>query len=138
MTTITSLNRQALSPLSIPVTRALRKLGHDIRDARRRRRIPVAILAQRASISRTTLHKVEKGDAGVSLGTYATVLFSLGMIDRLSERIKRSFRTIEQIERVRAGELDIDVEGNVSLHSDSTIMSSEKLVKVDGEQIHLG
>ena len=37
------------------------------------------------SISRTTLVKVEKGDAGVSLGTYATVLFALGMIDRLSD-----------------------------------------------------
>jgi len=70
---------------SIPVTRALRKLGHDIRDARRRRRIPAAILAERASISRTTLHKVEQGDAGVSLGTYATVLFVLGMIDRLAD-----------------------------------------------------
>ena len=85
MTTITSLNRPTMSPLPIPVTRALRKLGHDIRDARRRRRIPVAILAQRASISRTTLNKVEKGDPGVSLGTYATVLFSLGMIDRLTD-----------------------------------------------------
>jgi len=67
----------------IPVKRALNKLGHDIRDARRRRRIPVAILAQRASISRMTLRKVETGDPGVSLGTYATVLFVLGMIDRL-------------------------------------------------------
>lgn len=69
----------------IPVARALRKLGHDIRDARRRRRIPVAILAQRASISRMTLNRVEKGDPRVSLGAYATVLFALGMADRLAE-----------------------------------------------------
>jgi transcriptional regulator with XRE-family HTH domain len=69
----------------IPVTRALRKLGHDIRDARRRRRIPVAILAERASISRMTLNKVEKGDPGVSAGSYATVLFALGMADRLAD-----------------------------------------------------
>jgi DNA-binding XRE family transcriptional regulator len=69
----------------VPVARALRKLGHDIRDARRRRRIPVAILAQRASISRMTLNKVEKGDPGVSLGTYATVLFTLGMAERLAD-----------------------------------------------------
>jgi len=69
----------------IPVARAIRKLGHDIRDARRRRRIPAAILAERASISRTTLHKVEQGDPGVSLGIYATVLFALGMIDRLAD-----------------------------------------------------
>ncbi|TJW07133.1 MAG: hypothetical protein E5W82_24610 [Mesorhizobium sp.] len=70
--------------LPIPVRRALRKLGQDIRDARRRRRIPSAILAERASISRTTLVKVEKGEPGVSLGTYATVLFVLGLTDRLS------------------------------------------------------
>jgi transcriptional regulator with XRE-family HTH domain len=69
----------------VPVTRALRKLGHDIRDARRRRRIPVAILAERASLSRVTLNKIENGDSGVSLGNYATVLFSLGLIGRLAE-----------------------------------------------------
>jgi transcriptional regulator with XRE-family HTH domain len=69
----------------VPVIRALRKLGHDIRDARRRRRIPVAILAQRASISRMTLNKVEKGQPGVAAGTYATVLFALGMADRLAD-----------------------------------------------------
>lgn len=73
------------SPPPIPVARALRKLGHDLRDARRRRRIPVAILAERASISRMTLNKIEKGDAGVSAGNYATVLFALGMADRLAD-----------------------------------------------------
>jgi hypothetical protein len=78
-------NARSSSRIPIPVNRALRKLGHDIRDARRRRRIPVAIMAQRASISRMTLNKVEKGDPGVSAGTYATVLFSLGMIDRLAD-----------------------------------------------------
>ena len=69
----------------IPVKRALRKLGQDIRDARRRRRIPVEIMAERASISRTTLNKVEKGDPGVSMGIYARVLFVLGMAERLAE-----------------------------------------------------
>jgi hypothetical protein len=63
----------------------LRKLGGDIRDARLRRRIPVAVAAERASISRMTLNKVEKGDPGVALGIYATVLFVLGLADRLGE-----------------------------------------------------
>ena len=71
--------------LPIPVRRALRKLGTDVRDARRRRRIPTAVMAERALISRMTLNKVEKGDPGVSLGIYATVLFVLGMTDRLAE-----------------------------------------------------
>ena len=79
------MKTNSFSDVPIPVSRALRKLGHDIRDARRRRRIPVAILAERASVSRTTLNKVEKGAPGVSLGIYATVLFVLGMIDRLAD-----------------------------------------------------
>jgi transcriptional regulator with XRE-family HTH domain len=69
----------------LPVIRTLRKLGADIRDARRRRRIPVSILAERASISRTTLNRIEKGDPSASLGNYATVLFALGMVDRLAD-----------------------------------------------------
>src|SRR5438552_8998293 len=71
--------------MPLPVRHALRKLGRDIRDARRRRRIPAAIAAQRASISRTTLVKIEKGDPGVALGIYATVLFVLGMSERLAD-----------------------------------------------------
>ena len=71
--------------LPLPVARVLRKLGHDIKDARRRRRIPAEIAAQRASISRTTLVKIEKGEPGVAIGNYATVLFMLGMAQRLSE-----------------------------------------------------
>jgi len=71
--------------LTIPVKRALHKLGGDIRDARRRRRIPMALLAERARLSRTTLTRVEKGDPGASVGAYATVLFVLGMTDRLAD-----------------------------------------------------
>lgn len=69
--------------LPMPVRRALRKLGGDIRDARLRRRIPVAIVADRASIGRSTLSRVEKGDANVAVGIYATVLFVLGLADRI-------------------------------------------------------
>ncbi len=70
--------------LPIPVGRGLSKLGHDIRAARRRRRIKAAILAERAGISNPTLRKIEKGEPGVSLGMYARVLFALGMIERLA------------------------------------------------------
>ncbi len=75
----------ASSTTPVPVRRALRKLGQDIRDARLRRRIPTEILAQRASISRMTLYKVENGDVNVSMGNYATILFVLNMIDRVSD-----------------------------------------------------
>lgn len=71
--------------LPIPVVRALRKLGHDIKDARRRRRLAMAIVAERASLSKPTLIRLERGDPSVSMGAYATVLFVMGMVDRLSD-----------------------------------------------------
>ena len=74
---------QPVSPLPIPARKALRKLGQDIKDARRRRRIPMALLAERARISRSTLTKVEKGDESVALGIYAVVLFVLGLVEGL-------------------------------------------------------
>ncbi len=71
--------------LPIPVKRTLHKLGQDINDARRRRRIPIALMAERANISRATMGKIEKGDSTVSMGAYASVLFVLGMLDRLKD-----------------------------------------------------
>ncbi|MFZ0132813.1 MAG: transcriptional regulator [Desulfobacterales bacterium] len=71
--------------LPIPVKRALKKLGNDIRKARLRRRISTQVMAERVSITRTTLAKAEQGHPGVSIGIFATILFTLGMLDRLSE-----------------------------------------------------
>ncbi len=79
------MSKKPEGKLPMPVRRALRKLGADIRDARRRRRIPTTVMAERALMSRMTLNKIEKGDPGVGLGMYATVLFVLGMTDRLSD-----------------------------------------------------
>lgn len=79
------MRRKFENTLPIPVRRALRKLGAEIRDARRRRRIPTTVMAERALISRMTLNKIEKGEPGVSLGYYATVLFVLGMNERLAD-----------------------------------------------------
>src|SRR5687767_6488844 len=76
---------RALAGLPLPVRRALGKLGTDLSAARRRQRISMATLAERAFITRKTLGRVERGDAGVSVGIYATVLFALGMIERLQD-----------------------------------------------------
>lgn len=71
--------------LSIPVKKALRKLGKDISDARRRRRITMELMAERAGFSRITLSKIEKGEASVSMGAYASALFVLGLTDNLQD-----------------------------------------------------
>ncbi|MDE2466843.1 MAG: helix-turn-helix transcriptional regulator [Alphaproteobacteria bacterium] len=67
------------------VRRALRKLGADIRDARRRRRLPMAVVAERAFTSRSTLQRVEAGDTNVSIGIYAAVLQALGLLDGVGQ-----------------------------------------------------
>ena len=73
--------------LPIPVISALRKLGQDINDARRRRRITAQLMAQRAGLSRSTIGKIEKGDPTTSMGSYGAVLFVLGMEKRLSDLV---------------------------------------------------
>ena len=67
------------------VRRALRKLGADIKDARRRRRLPMAVVAERAFTSRSTLQKIEAGDTSVGIGIYAAVLQALGLLDGLGQ-----------------------------------------------------
>jgi transcriptional regulator with XRE-family HTH domain len=69
--------------LPLAARRALAQLGSDIQRARKRRRLTTAMVAERAQISRPTLLRVERGDAAVSLGAYATVLWVLGMGDRV-------------------------------------------------------
>lgn len=66
------------------VRRALRKLGADLHDARKRRRLPMSVLADRAFTSRTTLQRIEEGDPGVGIGIYAAVLQALGLLDELA------------------------------------------------------
>ena len=70
--------------LPIPVQKALRILGKNINDARRRRRITMALMSERCGFSRLTLSKIEKGDPSVSMGAYASALFVLGMSDHLA------------------------------------------------------
>lgn len=78
---------RAKTALPIPARRALKKLGSDISVARRRRGISTALMAERAFTTRPTLSKVESGDPGVSLGVYASILFVLGMTERLAELV---------------------------------------------------
>jgi transcriptional regulator with XRE-family HTH domain len=65
------------------VRRLLRKLGEDLRDARRRRRLPMAVVAERAFTSRSTLQRIEAGDPAVSIGIYGAVLQALGLAEGL-------------------------------------------------------
>lgn len=38
-------------------------------------------------MSRMTLHRIERGEPGVSVGAYAEALFALGLAERLAELV---------------------------------------------------
>jgi transcriptional regulator with XRE-family HTH domain len=52
----------------------LNKMGEQFKLARKRRSLTLVQVAERASIHRETLRKIEKGDASVALGSYFKVL----------------------------------------------------------------
>lgn len=67
-------------PLVFPQEqRLLSQLGERLKLARLRRKLSSAVVAQRAGISRTSLYKVEAGDAGATMGTYLRVMAALGL-----------------------------------------------------------
>ncbi|MGF7232939.1 helix-turn-helix domain-containing protein [Arachidicoccus sp.] len=64
----------------LPVTaKILAEFGENIKLARLRRKLSAEQVAERANISRPTLHAIEKGMPGVAFGSYAQVLFVLNL-----------------------------------------------------------
>lgn len=83
-------------PIPAGVVSALRKVGMDIRNARRRRRLTMALVAERAMISPATLGRIERGDGGVGIGSYAAVLHALGMLPLLRDALDLSRDAVGQ------------------------------------------
>jgi|DeeseametaMP0747_FD_contig_111_101276_length_13022_multi_4_in_0_out_0_10 transcriptional regulator with XRE-family HTH domain len=69
----------------VPVQKAMKKIGSDLRSARKRRLIKVATMADRMGVSEPTLRKIENGDPSVQFGHVAQALFVLQMLDRLAD-----------------------------------------------------
>ncbi|MCB9595840.1 MAG: DUF3540 domain-containing protein [Sandaracinaceae bacterium] len=82
---------------------------------------------------------VTGGVAHVSLESAKTVI---GLVDqtfeRLSTRMKRCYRFIEEIDMTRAHEIDTRADKTIHLRSKNAFVHAEQLVKVEGDQIHLG
>lgn len=57
----------------------LQQMGQNIKLARKRRKLTMLQVAERADISRSTLHLIELGNSGVAMGAYFNVLRVLGL-----------------------------------------------------------
>jgi transcriptional regulator with XRE-family HTH domain len=78
----------------------LEQLGERLRTARLRRKFSAETVAQRAGVSRMTLHRMEKGDPAVTLGNYLKVLGVLrleGDLDRIArdDELGRKLQDLE-------------------------------------------
>lgn len=60
------------------------------------------------------------------------------VLTRLTQRAKRVFRFVEEIDQTRAGTVDIRAQSLLALRGENAVISARVLAKVDGEQIHLG
>src|SRR5699024_11427544 len=65
------------------VSRRLTDMGESVRRWRLMQSLKAEELAERAGISRSTLQKIERGDAGVSIGAVMSVMHALGQIDHV-------------------------------------------------------
>lgn len=59
----------------------LEKMGENIKIARKRRKLTMIQVAERAGISRSTLYLIESGNPSVAMGAYFNVLRVLGLQD---------------------------------------------------------
>ena len=58
--------------------------------------------------------------------------------ERFVEQAKRAYRTIDDIEQVRVGQLDMSAKDTLRMHAKNALVTAMSLVKVDGKQIHMG
>jgi DNA-binding XRE family transcriptional regulator len=63
----------------------LRQLGENLTIARKRRKEPRKVWAERIGVTEPTLMRMEKGDPSVSFGTYATALWLIGRSQAIPE-----------------------------------------------------
>lgn len=67
--------------------KAIAALGRDIAVARKRRRLPQRLMAEKMVVNVETLQRLERGDPKIGLGIVASALFVLGLTQRLENLV---------------------------------------------------
>lgn len=60
------------------------------------------------------------------------------ILERCHQRVTRSYRVVDEMDQVKAGQIDYQAETSLQMHAKYTLMTADELVKLDGGQIHLG
>lgn len=70
----------AKSPLLPPDAAAeLLRVGQRIRAQRKKHKVSATTLAEAAGMSRVTLHRIERGEASVTMGAYLSAIHAMGL-----------------------------------------------------------
>jgi len=99
----------------------------------------VRILASAVEVEAIDAISILGGAVKAELGKvkmYAATLDAF--FERVSQHARRSFRTVEEIDQVKAGHLDYAASGNAHLRGKNALVSAHELVKVNGDQVHIG
>jgi len=78
------------SPIPLPVERALRRVGHNVALARRRRNLSQEALAERIGASVNTVRRMEDGHPGTALQHVARALQVFGELDKFENLLDTS------------------------------------------------
>lgn len=60
------------------------------------------------------------------------------VVQRVTQHAKNSLRTVEETDQVRSGVIDYRADGNVQLQGQNTLINARELVKLNGDQVHIG
>lgn len=61
-----------------------------------------------------------------------------GVFERVTQRAKRAYRFVEEVEQLRAGTVDYAAKELLTVHGRGAAVTADALVKVDGAQVHIG
>ncbi len=73
------------------------------------------------------------------IGKLSTVAETVdAFAERFVQRVKRYYRLVEEMDQVRAEQIDHRARGTARLHAENAVITANKLAKIDGDQVHIG
>jgi hypothetical protein len=97
------------------------------------------ILAKAVDVSAIESLSLLGGAVQAELGKVKVVASAIeGFFDRVRQHTKYSHRTVEELDQVNARHIDYAAEESAHLRGENTLVTAHHLVKVNGEQVHVG
>lgn len=122
-----TLSVESAGALTIDAAHALKVKADDVSVIGRSARLLVSELKANARAAVVSLQSLRLiGDV---------VETSLG---RLSQLLGSSQRTVQGLDQTRSGDIDCRAERTLSLHGQHLFADADKLVRIDGDQVHIG